>query len=87
MKGYQSNEEFFQAFQELIRRLDDGGNGQVAQELRQGFSCLNGLTDGWALLMESIKKTVFHYRGDLLEADVEELEGMLEVVRKVVYER
>jgi hypothetical protein len=87
MKEYQSNEEFFQAFQELIRRLDDGGNSQAAQELRQGFSCLNGLTDGWALLMESIQKTVLHYREDLLGVDAEELEGMLKVVRKVVYER
>ena len=40
----------------LLTRLDAGGHAEAAAELRRGFSCLNGLTDGWALFLESIEK-------------------------------
>lgn len=85
MTTYGSNEEFFQAFERLVQTIDDGGQQEVAKRLREGFSCLNGLTDGWAILMESIETTVSQDQGKLQSEDLTELEGMLKVVRKAVY--
>ena len=87
MKKYLSNEEFFQAFGELKQRLADNGNQQAAQELKQGFACLNGLTDGWAILMSSIEKVISEDTEKLQSVDIQELEGMLEVVREIVYRK
>jgi len=43
------------------------------------------ITDGWALLMDSIEITVSQDQYVLQPEDMKELEGMLEVVRKAVY--
>ncbi|OFV81008.1 MAG: hypothetical protein A2Y78_00495 [Acidobacteria bacterium RBG_13_68_16] len=55
MTGFRSNEEFFQAVRDLIATLEAGGHPQAAATLRDGFGCLNGLTDGWALFLQSIE--------------------------------
>ena len=82
---YESNEAFFQAFERLVQRIDDAGQHDAAKRLREGFSCLNGLTDGWALFMESIETTVTQEQGKLSPEEMSELEGMLKLVRKAVY--
>src|SRR5437763_450272 len=56
MAAFRSNEEFFQAVNDLIATLEAGGHQEAAAELREGFGCLNGLTDGAALFLESIEK-------------------------------
>ena len=85
MTEYGSNEEFFQAFERLVQSIADSGQGEAAKRLREGFSCLNGLTDGWAILMESIEATVSQDQGELQPDDMNELEGMLKIIRKAVY--
>ncbi len=87
MRNYKSNDEFFQALLDLIQRVEKQGNVAAARQLREGFSCLNGLTDGWALLMESIDKTISENKGKIEAMDMSELKDMLKVVRKVVYRR
>ena len=87
MRNITSNEEFFAALRALIDRLEKQGNIVAAQELRSGFACLNGLTDGWALLMESIERTIAANRGKIGKADMLELRDMLKGVKKVVYRR
>ena len=87
MREFKSNDDFFQAVRDLIHRLEKQGNLNAAQMLRAGFSCLNGLTDGWALLMESIDKTISENRGKIAPNDVSELQDMLKAVRKAVYRR
>lgn len=84
MKEYKSNEEFFQAFERLVLRIHDSGQTRAADCLRKGFSCLNGLTDGWALLMESIETTLSEDEAGLTPEDTAELEEMFTVVKKVV---
>ena len=45
MPDFKSNDEFFAAFRDLVARIEKQGHAGAAQELRTGFSCLNGLTD------------------------------------------
>jgi hypothetical protein len=86
MMNYRSNDEFFQAFRDIVRRIERDAP-EAAQELREGFSCLNGLTDGWALLMESIDRTLSQHRGNLAQNDRVKLERMLSIVNGIVYRR
>lgn len=84
MRELTSNEEFFAALRALIDRIEEQGNAAAAHELRAGYSCLNGLTDGWALLMESMKRTIETNRREIAEPELSELRDMLKVVAKVV---
>jgi hypothetical protein len=85
MKSYASNEEFFHEIKSLIEQLALAGQDAAAQELRQGLSSLNGLTDGWALLMESMENVALKYGTTMGASRAEKLHAMLAVVRKVVY--
>jgi hypothetical protein len=67
MKEYDSNDDFFRAYRELVQRIEISGNNRAAEELQEVFPCLNGLTDGWALLMESIEKVPSIQFGELEE--------------------
>jgi len=87
MREFTSNEEFFAALRDLIDRIEEQGNAAAAHELRAGYSCLNGLTDGWALLMESMKRTIEANRRKIGEPEMSELRDMLKIVVKVVYRR
>ena len=51
-----SSQEFFEAVTDLMTRLEASGHSQALAEIRAGYRCLNGLTDGWALFLESIEK-------------------------------
>jgi hypothetical protein len=55
MASFRTNEEFFQAARDLVSRLERKGHREAAAALRDGFGCLNGLTDGWALFLEAIE--------------------------------
>jgi hypothetical protein len=87
MRDFKSNEDFFEALRDLIGRIEKQGAFDAAKELRNGFSSLNGLTDGWALLMESLERTTRDNRGVIGKQEMSELGEMLKVVRKVVYRR
>ncbi len=87
MPDFKSNDEFFAAFRDLVARIEKHGHAEADQELRNGCSCLNGLTDGWALLMESMDKTIVANRGKIDFREMTELRDMRRIVRKVVYRR
>ena len=84
MKPFASNEEFFLAFQDLTDRIEKDGNENAAAELRKGFSGLNGLTDGWALLMDSIQMVLTAEKATISQANHTELSSMLHVAKRVV---
>ncbi len=84
-REYKSNEELFEAIRKLQQELLVGGNEQAANEIAEGFFCLNGLTDGWALLMESLEKAKREYSGKFSNAQEKDLESIYSCVRKVVY--
>ena len=87
MKEFKSNEEFFSFFLELTDRIEKHGNPAAALALREGFSCLNGLTDGSAMLMEAIERVIAGNKGKLPPAEMSDLKDMLKVVKKTVYRR
>ncbi len=85
MKEYPSSEAFFSAVRALIAQLEHAGLAQAAAELHNGFSCLNGLTDGWALFMESLEKVLDEHGPQLTAEQRDELRTMLAQVRRTVY--
>ncbi len=85
MKDFKSNEEFFAAFRDLVSRMERGGARDAASLLREGFACLNGLTDGWVVLMEAMEKVIPACQGQITGEELRDLKEMLRVVRKTVY--
>lgn len=85
MKTYPSSEAFFASVRALIAQLEQAGLAQAAADLRNGFGCLNGLTDGWALFMESLEKVLAEHGQQLTATHRAELQAMLAQVRKTVF--
>ncbi len=70
---------FFSEVKNLIEELERRGHTAAAVELRDGYAALNGLTDGWALLLESAG------RARHLCRDVPDLRKRLETVEEDAY--
>ena len=87
MKEYESNEDFFTDFRKLVQRIENGGKRRAAEKLRDGVSCLNRLTDGWALLMEAIDATLSAHQAKLDTDEIRTLREMKSVVREVIIRR
>ena len=82
---FQSHEDFFRAVEDLTARLQRGGHLLAASELRQGLGCLNGLTDGLALFLESIAKVQATHADRFAREDQKALETIRVVVHRAVY--
>ena len=87
MASFRSNEEFFQAVRDLMAKLEAGGHHQAAAELREGFRCLNGLTDGWALFLESIERVQATESKRFAPDDRKALEAIRAAAHAAVYRR
>ena len=87
MKKYSSNEEFFDAIRVLINHLEQCGHAEAARDIRSGFACMNGLTDGWALFLESIDNVLAVYSHSLPSEHSSELKTIRKIVKKAVYRR
>ena len=86
MTSYRSNEELFADVRELIASLDQSGRAKAAAELRSGFLALNGLTDGWAIFLDSID-AVRANRQDLSDSEHGVLTAIGDAVRALVFRR
>ena len=53
---FASNEELYEAVRALAADLDSAGEVRAAAELREGLAAVNGLTDGWALLLAAVER-------------------------------
>lgn len=78
------NEDFLAAVRQLAARLESDGHADAAAELRNGLGCLNGLTDGWGLFLESIDRIDARRFSDV-ERDA--LAEIRDVAHKAVYRR
>ena len=85
MAFFQSNEEFFQTVKELITKLELNGHQDAAAQLRDGYGCLNGLTDGWALFLKSIDSVLATASKGFDQADRQALKVIRAAVHKTVY--
>lgn len=87
MSAFRSNEDLFRAVDELTTKLESGGHGDAAMEIKSGFRCLNGLTDGWALFLQSIEKVQDSHSKQLDRGDRQTLKIIGKAVHKIVYRR
>ncbi len=69
---------------DLIAKLKAAGHPQAAAELRRGFGCLNGLTDGWGLFLESIEKVQATHSAEFGREEREALEAIRGAVNTAV---
>ena len=82
---FKSNEELFQATNELIAALEKNRNSLAAEELRNGMRALNGLTDGWAAFLKSIQKVQKQYSSQLDSSQKSTLKNIHQAVYRRVY--
>ena len=78
-------QDVFDFVEDLAHRIELGGNPKSAQEIRSGLGYLNGLTDGWAMFMESLEHSMPTQAPKLGPREITDLEDLLEYVRKIVY--
>ena len=83
---FKSNEEFFQATTEFIASLHQSGRHSEAKTLREGLDLVTGLTDGWALLLDSVKE-VEKSAGALNASERKKLTEIHDAVYQTVYRR
>jgi hypothetical protein len=84
---FPSNDDFFQAVSALIARLEERGHRRAAAELREAFGCLNGLTDGAVLFLESVEKVQRSESARLAPEDGDALERIRIAAQRAAYGR
>lgn len=75
----------FDTLARLSRELQDAGHSLAAADLNDGVRCVNGLTDGWALLLEAIEKVQMERANDLTPNQRVALDEVRVSVRSMVY--
>ncbi len=83
---YKSNEEFFQSVYDLASSLKHNGHEREADILNNGMAALNGLTDGWALLLGAVRE-VESNAAVLTDSEKEAIRTIHDAVYQVVYRR
>jgi hypothetical protein len=84
---FASNEEYFAALRALIERWCDQRKLGALSRLLPGYLSLNGLTDGWANLYESLKSTRGLGYEAFSAADWDLLNELIRGAEKAVYRR
>jgi hypothetical protein len=84
---FKSNEELFYAVNELIANLEKHGSISAVQELKKGFQSINGLTDGWALFLESIESIQNSISANIDSNELDKLKSIYETVYFAVYRK
>jgi hypothetical protein len=84
---FESSEDLFGAVRDLRARLEAGGHAGAATELGDGFRLLNGLTDGWALFLDSIETVRADHSKQFAPQEQADLERIRKAVHAAVYRR
>lgn len=82
---FQSNKDLFEAIEELQKSLTSSGSEEAGELIAEGMSCLNGLTDGWALLLESLNTAASKYSSSFSKQQITELNKIQSAVHKVLH--
>ena len=82
---FKSYEEFWRTVNEFIAELEASGNSPAAEELKNGKRAVTGLTDGWAMFLESVEKVKKQYWSQLSSAQKSTLKNIHQTVYKRVY--
>ena len=82
---FQSNMELLDAIEALQMSLVSSNNEQANALLAEGMSSLNGLTDGWAQLLESVDLVYKQFGTEFTQVQLQELKIIQSTVSKVVH--
>ncbi len=84
-KEYKDNQEFFNDVIALQNGLENTGKIEAAKEIQECMSLINGLTDGWAMFLESLNKVRSEYSSSFTTEQKEKLELYINLAHKVVH--
>ena len=84
---FKSNEELFQAVNDVIAKFEKNDSNSAAQELKKGLQSINGLTDGWALFLESIEHVQKNLSPNIDPNDRSNLQAIREAAYFAVYRK
>lgn len=87
MKDYASNEEFFRDLRALVERWCDERKLSALSRLLPGYLSYNGLADGWADLLESLKSARALGHEALSSKDWDTLKDLIHASEAAVYRR
>lgn len=82
---YRSNEELFDAIKLLQKELAATGSQEASALISEGMSGLNGLTDGWAYLLEHLNVASQKYGSSFSSQQSKKLAQIQSVIHKVVH--
>lgn len=82
---FKSAGEVQEAARRLIASLETAGFSAAAGSVREGFSSLNGLTDGWALFLGGLEKARELLPPEAGAGDRKILEELIAAARLAVY--
>jgi len=85
MKTYASSAELFESARRLASQMSSEGNEAAAKEILRGIQAVNGLTDGWALFLESLDRVNEAQGESISNGASNELQSIRAAVRKAVY--
>jgi hypothetical protein len=85
--GFRDTDEILAAIRGLIADLGRTGHPEAATGLVDGLACLNGLTDGWALLLEAIGRVRAADSGRFSPDQRRALDSIRAAVHGVVHRR
>jgi len=82
---FQSNLELIEYINKLKSSLIESDNILASKAIEEGLLTLNGLTDGWAMLLESIDLVKNEFNSELNECQLKMLNIIQNSLHKVVY--
>ena len=86
-RSFASADELFEVVRSLIAEMRANGQTGAAKELDDGFRCLNGLTDGWGLFLESIDAVLRRSFEDLTASQGATLADIRAAVHRAIHRR
>jgi hypothetical protein len=84
-KKYRDNQEFFDDVRAFQIELEGLGEIEAADEIKDGMNLINGLTDGWAMLLDSLNKVKADFSSSLNSAQKDKLDIFITLTHRAVY--
>ncbi|RUO29547.1 hypothetical protein [Aliidiomarina soli] len=82
---FKTNTELFKAIESLQEDLASSGQADASALMLKGISGLNGLTDGWAYLLEHLHSAKQEYGASFSPQQSLALSKIKSTVHKIVY--
>jgi len=84
-KKYIDNQEFFDDVRAFQIELEGPGEIEAADEIKDGMNLINGLTDGWAMFLDSLNMVKADFSSSLDSAQKDKLDIFINLTHQAVY--